>query len=302
MDGIAQIEPPLQRRLRLRSVAPPDSAQLRAVALVSIAYGILFYEPFLTLLRDWWRLPEAGHGILLAPIAVWLARKSGRHPQSMSHAMLGLAVLVFAVLMRYAGGLAAELFTTRLSMLVALAGLTLYFAGVRQLIHWWLPFALLLLAIPLPELVTQTLALPLQFKASQMGASLLEMRNVPVQLTGNIIRVPGHELFVTEACSGLRSMTALLSTAVLLSAMCLRTPVARAALMLLALPIAIVVNGIRVFLTGFLVYFVGPAAGTGFMHATEGLLLFIVSLAALGLATAAGIAAERTFARVRAHA
>jgi exosortase len=156
-----------------------------------------------------------------------------------------------------------------------------YYFGVRQVLHWWLPFVLLGLSVPLPELITQALSLPLQFKASQMGAALLEMRNIPVLLTGNVIRLPGQELFVAEACSGLRSLTALLSMAVLLSAMVLRSPISRALLILAAVPIAIVINGVRVFLTGFLVFFVNPELGRGFMHLTEGWLLFLVSLSCL---------------------
>jgi exosortase len=139
----------------------------------------------------------------------------------------------------------------------------------------------------------------MQFKASQMGAAMMEMRHVPVRLSGNVIRLPGHELFVTEACSGLRSLTALLSMTILFGALFLRTSVARTALLLIAVPIAIVVNAVRVFLTGFLVYFVSPSFGTGFMHVTEGWLLFIVSLAALGSLTALAGVAERAFARRR---
>ena len=114
-----------------------------------------------------------------------------------------------------------------------------------------------------------------------MGAALLKMRSIPVLLTGNVIRLPGQELFVTEACSGLRSLTALLSMAVLVSAMVLDNPFSRLLLVLVAIPIAIVVNGVRVFLTGFLVFFVSPDLGKGFMHLTEGWLLFLVSLASL---------------------
>jgi exosortase len=117
-----------------------------------------------------------------------------------------------------------------------------------------------------------------------MGAALLEMRHVPVLLTGNVIRLPGHELFVTEACSGLRSLTALLSVGVLMSALVLGTVFGRVLLVLAAIPIAIIVNGVRVFLTGFLVFFVSPELGEGFMHMTEGWLLFLVSLAMLACA------------------
>src|SRR5262249_5510356 len=158
--------------------------------------------------------------------------------------------------------------------------------------------------IPLPELVTQTIALPLQFRASRMGAHLLQMRDVPVRLSGNIIRIPGHELFVTEACSGLRSLTALLSVGVLMGAVVLTTLVARVSLLLIAIPIAIVINGVRVFFTGFLVFFVSPSLGQGFMHMTEGWLLFLVSLGSLATAAAVGRWIEvRVQARLRpAHA
>ncbi len=260
-----------------------------------MALAVLFHEPFSSLLQDWWSTPEAGHGLLLGPVAVWMAWRAGIDEKSEGQGWLGAVILVGAVLLRYASALAAELFTMRVSLVGALVGLTVYFLGLRQLKRWWLPFVLAFLAIPLPELVTQALALPLQFKASQMGAALLEMRQVPVLLTGNVIRLPGHELFVTEACSGLRSLTALISTAVLAGAMFLKTPVMRVALLVLAIPIAVAINGVRVFLTGFLVYFVNPSAGTGFMHLTEGWLLFLVSLAALAGVAALGMLGERRY-------
>jgi exosortase len=263
----------------------------------ALTFAVLFAKPFNMLVRDWWTMPEAGHGLLLAPVAIWLAWRSGIDASSRPNRILGVVLLVMAVLIRFAAGLAAELFTMRGSMVLALAGLTVYQFGFRQLMRWWLPFALICLSIPLPELVTQAIALPLQFKASQMGAALLEMRNVPVRLTGNIIHLPGRELFVTEACSGLRSLTALLSMAVLLGALVLRTPAARIVLLLLAIPVAIVINGLRVFLTGFLVFFVSPSFGEGFMHLTQGWLLFLVSMGILACIAWVSSLAERWAAR-----
>jgi exosortase len=258
-------------------------AERVAFGLTAILFVVLFYQPMTTLAMDWWTVPEAGHGLLLAPVSVWFAWKAGFLKNSSPDVALGVVMLIVAVLVRFASGMAAELFTMRASMVLALAGILVFYRGFKQLLHWWLPFLLVCLSIPLPELVTQALALPLQFKASQMGAALLETRHVPVLLAGNVIRLPGHELFVTEACSGLRSLTALLSTAVLLAAIVFKNPVMRLVLVAAAVPIAVVVNGVRVFLTGFLVYFVGPKFGTGFMHATEGWLLFLVSLASLAL-------------------
>lgn len=283
------------------AVARLDFASLWSVeripALVTaVAFCILFSRPFIDLAHDWWTLPEAGHGLLLAPVSIWLAWRSGLRIGAGPNRTAGVVLLLLAVFVRCAAGLAAELFTMRASILMALAGLTVYNYGIRQVIHWWLPFTLAALSIPLPEIVTQALALPLQFRASKMGAAMLSARNVPAVLAGNVIRIPGHELFVTEACSGLRSLTALLSVAVLMSALVLRTIPARLVLVLMAIPIAIVVNGVRVFMTGFLVFFVSPAFGNGFMHLTEGWLLFLVSLGSLAIVAWVSLAVERRVA------
>ena len=250
-----------------------------ASALLFLA---LFAQPFITLAHDWWTDPDAGHGLLLFPLALWLAWRAGRVKDPSPRPALGLALLTGAVLLRYVGGLAAELFTMRVAMLAAFCGLTCYFLGTAQLRRWWLPIALVALSIPLPAVVLGSLALPLQFKASQLGAALLASRHVPVQLAGNVIHLPGRTLFVTEACSGLRSLTALISLGLLTGGLWLTTGWGRAILLVAAVPVAMLLNGIRIFLTGFLVFYVDPALGDGFMHYSEGWAIFVVAFGILG--------------------
>jgi len=252
------------------------------VLVTAALFALLFARPMALLARDWWSNPEAGHGLLLAPLAVWFAWKAGISPDARPNRALGVALLVLAVLVRYVSDLAAELFTMRGSMLMAAVGLTVHYFGVRQVLRWWLPFSLLALSIPLPELILSRVALPLQFTASKIGAGLLAWRQIPVLLNGNVIHIPGHQLFVAEACSGLRSLTALLSLGVLLGAVTLRSGWTRTALFLLAVPVAILLNGVRIFLTGFLVLLVDPKLGEGFMHVTEGWLIFVIAFFILG--------------------
>ena len=267
-------------------------------ALIGLGFAVLFARPFVLLVDDWWNNPEAGHGLLLAPVAAWLVWRTRAAIRPVPNPLLGIVILLGAVLLRYASGLAAELFTMRMSMILAAAGLVVYFAGFRRLLAWWLPASLLVLSVPLPEVIINTIALPLQFKASALGARLLELRNVPVLLQGNVINLPGHRLFVTEACSGLRSLTALLSLGVLAGGLWLKTPLARAVLAGSAIPVAVVLNGVRVFLTGFLVLFVDPKLGEGFMHLTEGWLVFLVAFAILGGLAALFAAVEGRWHRV----
>jgi exosortase len=279
------------------AVAPRDVAPLLVAAA---AFLILFANPLRLLAIDWWTDPDAGHGLLLAPLALWLAWRAGLVTDRRPQRILGSLLLGASVLLRYLAGLAAEMFTMRLSIVGALLGIVLFVYGWRQAMRWWLPIVLFTLSIPLPSIITNTIALPLQFKASQMGAALLEARHVPVRLTGNVIMLPGgHRLFVTEACSGLRSLTALLSLGVLIGGLWLKYPLSRVILLALAIPVAVLINGVRVFLTGFLVFFVSPALGEGFMHVTEGWLMFIVAFAILGLFAWITGRLERTYAEWR---
>ncbi len=273
----------------------PEERRLRiaAIALTVVTFAVLFAQPIANLMQTWWNSADSGHGLLLVPIAVVLAYRSGVRPEARGQIALGIAVIVAAVALRYVAAVAAEAFFARTSVALAAAGLVIYVWGFRQLLAWWLPVTLIALALPLPEIVLSSLALPLQTRASQIGATMLEWRQVPVVLTGNVLRIPGHDLFVTEACSGLRSLAALLSLGVLLGGLMAKHWITRVAIVVIAIPIAVLLNGVRVFLTGFLVLFVSPSAAEGFSHMTEGWLMFAVAFGLLALVTWAAVAIEK---------
>ena len=267
--------------------------RLSAYALTAGTFVALFAEPIANLMRTWWTSPDAGHGLLLVPVALILAYRQGVRPGARGQPALGIALIVAAVVLRYVAAVAAEAFFARSAVAIAAAGLVTFAWGFRQLLAWWLPVTLIALAMPLPEIILSALALPLQMQASRIGAALLEWRQVPVVLTGNVLRIPGHDLFVTEACSGLRSLAALLSLGVLLGGLIAKRPLTRIAIVAIAIPIAVLLNGVRVFLTGFLVLFVSPKAADGFSHMTEGWLMFVVAFGLLALVTMVAVRIER---------
>lgn len=281
---------------------PQDSLTRVAIAATTVVFAILFAQPFANTATTWWNDPEAGHGLLLAPLAVILAWRRGVDASSTPDRTMGLTILAMTVALRYVAALAADPFLSRLSMFIALGAMVIYVWGLRQVVAWWLPATLLALSVPLPDAILGSLALPLQLKASSLGAEMLSWRGLPVQLDGNVIRLPGHDLFVTEACSGLRSLTALLSIGVLLGGLLLKSPWARVAIVLLAIPVAVVINGVRVFITGFLVAFVDPALAEGFTHMTEGWLMFLVAFAVLASVAYGAVWIEKRLTRSAAHA
>jgi exosortase len=261
--------------VRVRQVAP--------LLVAGVSFAFLFWQPFIKLLTDWWEVPEAGHGLLLGPLAVFLAWRRGWSADARPQPAIGLGLIAGAIVLRYLSGLAAELFIMRIALLTAALGLVVFHGGWRQAFHWWLPAILLGLSVPLPAVVQASLALPLQLRASAFGAALLEARHVPVELAGNVIHLPGQSLFVTEACSGLRSLTALLSLGTLIGGLWLRSIPGRAIIVVAAIPVAMLLNGLRVFLTGFLAYFVSPSLATGVMHYSEGWVMFVIAFSLLGL-------------------
>jgi exosortase len=282
--------------------SPWPLSRILPIAFGALAFAWIFADPIQGLTKAWWDDPDAGHGLLLFPVSLWLAWQAGLRQDTKGNIGLGSAILVSAVLLRALGGLAAEFFTQRFSIWMALVGLVVFVWGFRQVLHWWLPITLLALAIPLPATITNSMAVPLQFQASRLGAGLIAWRDIAVELNGNVITIPGQRLFVAEACSGLRSLTALISLGVLIGGMWLTTLPGRAMILLLAIPVAIIVNALRIFLTAFLMYFVSPEMGTGFMHKTEGWAMFVLALGMLALLAMMVRWVERRIVSRRSHA
>ncbi|HEY8061363.1 MAG TPA: exosortase/archaeosortase family protein [Gemmatimonadales bacterium] len=271
-------------------------------ALAAVAFVLLFASPAATLVRDWLHDDDANYGLLLFPVALWLAWRQGLLADAKPDTRGGGAIIASAVLIRLLGSIASEFFTQRVSIWLAILGIVVFCFGWRQARRWWLAFSILLLSVPLPALLINALAIPLQFRASSLGTAMIAWRHIPVQTEGNVIRIPNATLFVAEACSGLRSLSALVALGVLLGGMYLRTAAARVILLVLVLPIAILLNGVRIFLTAFLVYFVDPELANGMAHERQGLAMFVVAFAVLGAATAVTQLVESRLRRGAARA
>lgn len=262
------------------------SRELRAGVVTMLAFCVLFGPTLVELGVDWWSSGEYGHGFLLLPIAAFLAWKR-RVTGARGVEVAGLIVIGLSVALFLIGVLAAEPFTQRLGLLGAVVGLAIHYRGWAQARAWWLPFALLLSTLPLPEMVLDSLTLPLQLMASRAAVWLLDARHIPAAQAGNIIFLPGQELFVAVACSGLRSLSALLGLTLLIAGTSLASVPGRLALLALAIPLAIGANVLRVFATGFGAYYIGPEVATGLTHHVLAAFVFVLPLAIVGLAAMA---------------
>jgi exosortase len=180
------------------------------------------------------------------------------------------------------GGLAAEFFLSRISFVLVLAGLTWTFWGWARFRTLLFPFILLATMVPLPAIVFTTVAAPLQLFASALATNFAQLLGVSIYRDGNIIYLANTSLGVAEACSGLNSLSSLAVASLLLGFLENASWAGRALLFALSIPLAILVNVIRVTGTAVLADH-KPAFAVGFYHTFSGWLIFIVGFGMLWL-------------------
>ena len=261
-----------------KPMAPRTTA---AFAVSAVAFVWLYAHVFWKLVHDWATDGNYSHGFLIIPIAAYLAweRRGKLAKLDVRPNAAGLVVTAASLAMLVAGTLGAELFVSRLSMLGVMAGAVLFIGGWPHLKALTFPLAFLLLMIPIPAIIFNQIAFPLQLLASEFGTQALSLAGIPVLREGNVIVLARTSLEVAEACSGIRSLISLLSLGIVLGYFTDRRTWVRVTVALLTIPIAIVTNGLRVAGTGIAAHYYGVKAAQGFLHAFSGWLVFAVALA-----------------------
>jgi exosortase len=173
------------------------------------------------------------------------------------------------------------LFLTRIAIVGVVAGSVLFVLGWNHLRLLALPIAFLLLMIPIPAIIFNQVAFPLQLVASRFGEASLAALSIPVLREGNVIELANTKLEVAEACSGIRSLISLLALAIVYGYFVHKNVWIRLALALSTVPVAILANGLRVAGTGVAAHYYGSQAAEGFFHTFSGWLVFVAAFVML---------------------
>jgi exosortase len=273
---------------------------------VAIAVAILFtYAAVLAKLsRDWWTDENYSHGLLVPFIIgyiLWLQKDKLAAEPARPSVLLGGPAVAFSLFALWTGVAGAELYTQRMSLVLLIAGTVVYFFGLNFLRLLLVPLGLLILAIPIPAIIFNKIAFPLQLFASRCAVWSMSMVGIPVLRQGNVIELKPLNSFdtkkleVVEACSGIRSLMTLVTLAVVFAYFThprsndSNGPRGRfgwlrsygfwrsVILVLSAVPIAILTNASRVSGTGILSHYYGTGVADGFFHSFSGWAIYIVA-------------------------
>ena len=237
------------------------------------------------LVFDWFDITDYSHGPLVPLFSIYIMwdNRNVLRNTPVRRSWSGLPLVILGLCIVILGVYGADLFLSRTSFLILLAGLIWTFMGRSMLRALRFPLLTLLLAIPFPEIVFNKITFPLQLLASQLASDILPLFHVPVLHEGNVIELPAMKLEVAEACSGIRSLMSLFTLAIFYGYFLERGTWRRVILALASVPIAVAANAVRIVGTGLCVQYWDPDKALGFFHEFSGWVIFVISLMLLYL-------------------
>jgi exosortase len=241
----------------------------------------LFWANLLHFNWVWTTDENYSHGFLVPLISLYFANQVARRgavPVT-GGTSVGISLLLISLAGRLATIPVPIFFLADLSLLIGLAGLFALLCGTAALKRYWFAFFFLIFMVPLPYALYSKIASPLQLLASRVASTVMNASGVPVLCEGNKMTLPGGvQMFVAEACSGMRQMTGFLALTTAVAYLSTRPIWYRVVIILSALPIAMTANIARVLLTGYIMHFVDPQFALGAYHTLEGLLMMGLGL------------------------
>ena len=267
-------------KVPISSVTVSETQNRWLLWLAAVLLGIL-YAPTILWLWDRWTMSvwQNGHGILVTALVLYLVWGELQKLKSLplSSNPWGFAILIPALLVHMLDTGVHSQLLSGIALFLSLPGLALLFLGTERTKAILFPLSTLMLTLPIPLAFTESIHLALRHVATKSVAWLLKLLGVPVFSTGTLLEVEGGSLMVADACSGFATLYAAITIAILTAYFCNSTR-RRILLLLIAAPLAIAVNIMRVLLLTLLVNWFGLDVLATSAHELSGLLTFMIAL------------------------
>ncbi len=253
------------------------------LSIVLIGLVGLYYKIFIGLVDDWSTNDNYSHGFFIPLISLYMIYtvRSKLRECKIQPVNWGLFFLVLGLGQLLVATTGSEFFLQRTSMIPVLLGLVLFMFGLCYTKRLLLPVCYLLFMIPLPAILWNKIAFPMQLFSSGLTENVVHMIGIPVLREGNILHLAETTLEVVDACSGLRSLTTMFALSAALAWFSSYSLPKKWILFVMAAPIAVFANIVRLTSTAILASKYGSEVAQGFLHEFSGFVTFFIGLAML---------------------
>ncbi|MFL9923662.1 exosortase B [Herbaspirillum lusitanum] len=252
---------------------------------IVVGMAAMYVPSFIDLFHGAWGTERNGHGPIVLVVACCYLYVRVR--QLLAEGLIerkpaplaGALMLLFGLLCFALGRSQTVLLLEAGSLIPVLAGIILVFFGTRTCARLWFAFFFMLFMVPLPASIVDFLTQPLKIGVSYASEHLLYALGYPIARNGVILVIGQYQLLVADACAGLNSLFTLEALGLLYMNLVRHQSLMRnTVLALLIVPISFTANTIRVVALALITYYLGDAAGQGFLHGFAGMLLFMSAL------------------------
>jgi len=248
--------------------------------LVAVMFALIYHSVMWEMVMDWYTYDIYSYGFLVPIISIYLIWRKLPEIRKLPHApsLGGCLFLAVAVGLYFVGFVATDSFVMRVSLVLSLIGLTYLIFGWQTLSALSFPLCYLFLMIPFPYSLGKAIRTTMMFLDAKHSASVLQLLGIPVFLESNFLHLPHITLEVAEICSGLSSIFALFVLGIFF-AYFLPIPLRfRALLAAVSVPLAMLINLVRIILTVILTFWFGPAVLQSTFHMLTGTFNFLLSV------------------------
>jgi len=259
------------------------SRTLAITVLYIILLAAAYYSTFTWLVTMDWVREDYSSSCLVPLIVGYLIWEKRRMLTAMESkpTWKGIILVTAGIILFGLGELAGEFFTLYISFWLVLVGLVWTHCGTEKLRELLFPLVFLLAMFPLPNFINSTVTLKLKLLSSRLGVDMIQLCGMSAYREGNVIDLGFTKLQVVDACSGLRYFIPLIVLSLLLAYYFRARSWKKIVLVLSAIPISVITNGMRIASVGILYKYWGPMVAEGFFHNFSGWFIFMFSLGLL---------------------
>ena len=247
------------------------------------------YAPlFSSLYSMRWDTVDYTHAYFILPISLWLTWRKRRDIKNIiqqegpgKRNLFSFSILFLGLLMFIFGWRQNYIFIQALSLIPFLFGLTGYLYGINMVKTLSFPILYLLLLVPPPFGILDSITLPMRHGISVATEAILRLLGYPISREGLLLTIGYHDIFMGQPCSGFRSLITMFSLVLVYVYISKGTLAKKLILTSFIVPMALLGNLVRVITLCLITFYFGEEVGQGFFHNFSGIVIFIITL--LGL-------------------